>query len=112
MALRAIGHFVLLWSNFARRAAGLFVVLDLRWAAGAALPGDWCKSRHARSRDCPREILKWISISLTADALIKSLRLWRGAPRSMKMGNIVSPWHYDAGASRPIQSPVLRQHAN
>jgi hypothetical protein len=27
-------------------------------------------------------------------------------------GHIASPWRYDAGACHPIQSPVLRQHAN
>src|ERR1700712_5836037 len=53
MVLRAIGHFVLPWSNLGRAAAGLLIVLDLRWAAGAALPSYCCKLRQVRSQHCP-----------------------------------------------------------
>ena len=35
-----------------------------------------------------------------------------GAPRSMKMGNIVSPWRYDVGACHALQSVSLCQPAN
>jgi hypothetical protein len=31
-----------------------------------------------------------------------------GAPRPMKMGNIASPWRYDAGACRAIETPILQ----
>jgi hypothetical protein len=34
-----------------------------------------------------------------------------GAPRSMKLGTIVSPWHYDGEASGAIQPANLRRRA-
>jgi hypothetical protein len=34
-----------------------------------------------------------------------------GAPRSMKMGTIASPWRYDAGAHHALQSANLRRPA-
>src|SRR5258708_28102853 len=41
------------------------------------------------------------------------VRKWEGsgAPRSMKMGTILSPWHYDAGARHAFQSAKLRRPA-
>jgi hypothetical protein len=34
-----------------------------------------------------------------------------GAPRPMKMGTILSPWHYDAGARHALKSVNLRRPA-
>jgi hypothetical protein len=34
-----------------------------------------------------------------------------GAPRPMKMGNIASPWRYDAAAHHTLQSASLRPAA-
>ena len=36
---------------------------------------------------------------------------YSGAPRSMKMGNIVSPWRYDAGAYHALKSVNVRRPA-
>jgi len=40
--------------------------------------------------------------------LFKFKKYFYGAPRSMKMGTIVSPWHYDAASPRaPIDKSAM-----
>ncbi len=43
--------------------------------------------------------------------LCRFCRRKSGAPRSMKMGTIPSPWRYDAAARHSLQSASLRRPA-
>ena len=49
-----------------------------------------------------------ISEVRTGDPFFKFKKYFYGAPRSMKMGTIVSPWHYDAASPRaPIDKSAM-----
>jgi hypothetical protein len=82
-----------------------------------SMPGDKRESLSAffsRSRAPTFSvILSRPQITGSVGLCIKSLCLeWvTGAPRSMKMGTILSPWHYDAGARHAFQSAKLRRPA-
>jgi hypothetical protein len=42
---------------------------------------------------------------------MKSRKIENSAPRPMKMGTIVSPWHYDAAIRYALQLAKLRRHS-
>jgi hypothetical protein len=49
--------------------------------------------------------------AITARSLKYRTTLASGAPRSMKMGNIRSPWRYEAGACHALRPPMPRRRA-